>query len=246
MLFVTSWKKRNFAVVKRFEDIKVVAFDADDTLWDCQSHFERATDDCCRLLSPWADAETVRQSLFETERKNMALLGYGTKAFTLSLVESAVKVSDGGVSGDVIGEIVALGHRLLQLPARPLPEVESTLARLYEDGKYRLVVFTKGELLDQESKLRRSGLAKYFQYVEIVSDKTHQAFLTLCRNMRIAPSSLLMVGNSLRSDIAPALEIGASAVYIPFHVTWELEHIEEFVHERKEKVGRFSDILNLI
>jgi len=223
-----------------------VAFDADDTLWDCQSHFERATDDCCRLLSPWADAVAVRRSLFETERKNMALLGYGTKAFTLSLVESAVKVSGGKVTGDVVGEIVALGHRLLQLSANPLPEVEPTLAQLYEEGRYRLVVFTKGELLDQESKLRRSGLAKYFQHVEIVSDKTRHAFLSLCRILRIAPNSLLMVGDSLRSDMAPALEIGASAVYIPFHVTWELEHTEEFAHERMEKIERFSEILNLI
>lgn len=232
--------------MEKVNNIRVVAFDADDTLWDCQSHFEWVTDECCELLAPWADAATVRRRLFETEQKNMELLGYGTKAFTLSLIENAVAVSGGQLTGDGVNRLLELGRRLLLMPATPLPEVEPTLGRLYEDGRYRLVVFTKGELLDQESKLRRSGLGKYFQHVEIVSDKTRQAFLTLCRNLRISPASLLMVGNSLRSDIAPALEIGARAVYIPFHVTWALEHAEEFSHERMVKTEHFSDILNLL
>lgn len=232
--------------MEKFKDIKTVAFDADDTLWDCQSHFEDATDDYCRLLAQWTDASTVRARLFETERKNMALLGYGTKAFTLSLIENAINVSGEQVTGDIIGKTVELGRRLLNLPCKPLPEVAQTLAQLYENGRYKLVVFTKGELLDQENKLRHSGLAKYFQHVEIVSDKTRQAFLNLCRTMSTAPSNLLMVGNSLRSDIAPALEIGASAIYIPFHVTWQLEHTEEFGHERMAKITHFNEILNWI
>lgn len=232
--------------MNKFCDISVVAFDADDTLWDCQSHFERATDEYCLLLEPWADAATVRRRLFETEWGNMQLLGYGTKAFTLSLIENAVSISGGHISGGDIGKIVALGRELLQLPATPLPEVEQTLARLYEEGRYRMAVFTKGELLDQESKLHRSALGKYFQHVEIVPDKTRSAFLSLCRTMRTAPSHLLMVGNSLRSDIAPALEIGASAIHIPFHVTWQLEHAEDFDHERLAKITHFSEILNLI
>lgn len=232
--------------MQMLSNVKVVAFDADDTLWDCQTHFERVTDECCELLAPWADAETVRRRLFETEQRNMELLGYGTKAFTLSLIENAIAVSGGQLTGKTVGKLLQLGHRLLLMPARPLPEVAETLEKLYEAGRYRLVVFTKGELLDQEAKLRRSGLGKYFQHVEIVSDKTRQAFLTLCRNLRIAPASLLMVGNSLRSDIAPALEIGARAVYIPFHVTWAMEHAEEFSHERMMRIEHFNEILNLL
>lgn len=232
--------------MEKVKNIRVVAFDADDTLWDCQSHFEAVTDECCRLLAPWADAEAVRNGLFETEQRNMALLGYGTKAFTLSLIENAVKISGGQLTGDTVERLLGLGRRLLMMPATPLPEVEETLVKLYEDGRYRLVVFTKGELLDQETKLRRSSLGKYFQHVEIVSDKTRQAFLNLCRTMRIAPSSLLMVGNSLRSDIAPALEIGSRAAYIPFHVTWALEHAEEFDHERMVKITHFNEILNIL
>lgn len=232
--------------MEKFKGIKVVAFDADDTLWDCQSHFEDITHRYCELLAPWASQKEVAERLFETERKNMALLGYGTKAFTLSLIENAVKVSGGEVNGGIVGRIVEMGRSLLELPCNPLPEVEPTLARLYEEGRYRLVVFTKGELLDQENKLRRSGLRKYFQRMEIVSDKTHKEFLSLCRTMRIAPRSLLMVGNSLRSDIAPALAIGAAAIHIPFHVTWALEHADDINHERLAKIEHFDEILTLI
>lgn len=244
--FATSGKKRIFAPMKPFDDIRAVAFDADDTLWDCQSHFERVTDRYCQLLERWGNANDIREALFRTEQANMGLLGYGTKAFTLSLVENAVRMSHGEVTGDVVGEIVSMGRELLQLPATPLPEVEATLQRLYADGRYRLAVFTKGELLDQEAKLRRSGLARYFQHVEIVSDKTRHAFLDLCRTLKTAPRGMLMVGNSLKSDIAPALDIGASAIYIPFHVTWALEHTEAFEHERMVKISRFGEILNLI
>lgn len=232
--------------MNRFDNIKVVAFDADDTLWACQPQFEEATDECCRLLAPWADAATVRRSLFETEKRNMDILGYGTKAFTLSLIENAVSVSHGEVTGYIVKALIDEGKRLLQMDGKPLPEVEETLQRLFADGRYRLAVFTKGELLDQENKLARSGLQKYFSHVEIVSDKTRAAFLTLCRNMRISPNSLLMVGNSMRSDIAPALDIGAAAVYVPFHITWELEQAETVHHERMVEIEHFGELLKYI
>lgn len=232
--------------MEKIKDIKVVAFDADDTLWDCQSHFEKVIAGYRKLLSSWADERVVSEGLVATERKNMPILGYGTKAFTLSLIENAVDVTGARVTGDVIGEIVRMGRSLLEMPTTPLPGVEQTLSRLYAEGRYKLVVFTKGELLDQENKLRRSGLAKYFQHVEIVSDKNRQAFLNLCRTLRVGPSSLLMVGNSLRSDIAPALAIGSRAVHIPFHVTWELEHVEDFSHERMMKIEHFDQISELL
>ena len=134
--------------------VKVLAFDADDTLWDCQGHFEEATDRYCEILSPFADVETVRASLFQTETKNMPDLGFGTKAFTLSLVENAVKVSKGKVPAEDIGRILELGRGLLHLPATPLDGVEETLRYIEGLHRFDMVLFTKGELLDQEHKLQ--------------------------------------------------------------------------------------------
>lgn len=232
--------------MEKFRDIKAVVFDADDTLWDCQTYFDDVEREYCRLLAPWARAEDVSASLFRTEEANMPLLGYGCKAFVLSLIENAVTLSGGQIGGEAVGELLRLGKRLLELPATPLPGVEDTLSRLYEEGRYRLAVFTKGELLDQQNKLRRSRLEKYFQHVEIVSDKTERAFLNLCRRLRLAPGSVLMVGNSLKSDVAPALAAGAAAVHIPFHATWQLERTADFEHKRLVKISRFADLLDYI
>ena len=229
-----------------FDNIKVIAFDADDTLWDCQSWFDEVERRCCELLSPWATAREVSEGLVQTERKNLSQTGYGTKAFTLSLVENAVRVSRGQITGDVVMELLMLGQQLLQFPTTPLPEVEDTLQELSRLRHYRLVVFTKGELMDQEGKLRRSGLEQYFSHVETVSDKTEQEYRQLCENLGVAPEETLMVGNSFRSDIAPALTAGAWAVHIPYHVVWELEKSEEFAHERLHKISRFSELLNLL
>lgn len=226
-----------------FRDIEVIAFDADDTLWDCQSHFADVERRYCGLLADYGDADHIAGELFRTEAANMELLGYGTKAFTLSLVENAVAVSGGRVSATAIGEIVSLGKELLRLPATPLPGVRETLTALR--GR-RLAVFTKGELLDQESKLRRSGLEGYFSHVEIVSDKTTHEYLALCRHLDVAPDRLLMVGNSFRSDIAPALAVGAAAAHIPFHVTWQLEVADEFDHERLVRLRRFSELADIL
>ena len=242
----TSHTKPTLAPQAPFSGIKAIAFDADDTLWDCQSHFVEVERRYCALLKDYGTAEEVSAALFRTETANMPLLGYGCKAFTLSLVENAVAVSHGHVDGATIGEIVALGKQLLTINATPLPEVESTLQAFLDEGRYPLVVFTKGELLDQENKLRRSGLLRFFSHVEIVSDKTRHAFLSLCRRLKISPSSLLMVGNSFKSDVAPALEIGAAAVHVPFHVTWQLEHAEEYAHERLVRAASFGEVFRCV
>ena len=136
---------------QKWDDIRVVAFDADDTLWDCQSWFDEVERKCCELLSPWATAREVSEGLFATERKNLPLTGYGTKAFTLSLVENAVRVSHEQLTGDVVMKLLDLGRDLLLFPTTPLPEVEETLKQLSQSRRYQLVVFTKGELLDQEN-----------------------------------------------------------------------------------------------
>ena len=213
------------------KNLRVIAFDADDTLWDCQSHFEAVENHLYQLIAPYC--EVPAQELFKTESGNMADLGYGCKAFTISIIETALRVGGDHLSAE------------LHLPATPLPEVEQTLQRL-QAYPYRLVVFTKGELQDQENKLKRSGLGKYFSYVEITSDKTEVEFQQLCEHLGILPENLLMVGNSLKSDIAPALNIGASAIHIPFHVTWQLEHFEDIEHPRLIKISHFNEILNIL
>ena len=226
--------------------IKVIAFDADDTLWDCQSWFDDVERKCCELLKPWATAREVSEGLFATERKNLSLTGYGTKAFTLSLIENAVRVSHEQLTGVIVMQLIDLGKELLNFPTTPLPEVQETLQQLADLRRYRLVVFTKGELMDQENKLRRSGLEGFFSHMETVSNKTEKEYRQLCENLNVAPEETVMVGNSFRSDIAPALEAGASAIHIPYHVVWELEKSEEYDHEKLRRITHFSEILDVL
>jgi len=228
------------------DKIKVIAFDADDTLWDCQSWFDEVDRKCGELLQPWATQEDVSRGLIQTEHRNLPLTGYGTKAFTLSLIENAVRVSNEQLTGDIVMKLLELGKGLLTFPTTPLPEVEDTLRQLAEKRQYRLVVFTKGELMDQEGKLQRSGLEQYFSHMETVSNKTEKEYRQLCENLNVAPEETLMVGNSFRSDIAPALAVGAWAVHIPYHVVWALEKSDEFPHERLRKINHFGELLELL
>lgn len=239
------------------EKIKVIAFDADDTLWDCQGYFEEVENHLYTLIAPYC--ENPKQELFKTESGNMTDLGYGCKAFTISILETAMRIAGNDLSVTQLDELLQDCKRLLHLPATPLPGVEETLEELRERiheshlsplpsnlSSLKLVCFTKGELQDQENKLKRSGLLRYFDDVEITSDKTQREFLALCKHQGIHPSELLMIGNSLKSDCAPALAIGAWAIHIPFHVTWQLEHFEDIDHERLLKIEKFSDILKYI
>ena len=227
-------------------EFRVIAFDADDTLWDCQSWFDSVEERCAELLKPWATRKEVSEGLFATEHRNLSLTGYGTKAFTLSLIENAVRISHGEISGDDVMRLIDMGKDLLRFPTTPLPEVQETLEALVQRRRYRLVVFTKGELMDQEDKLRRSGLEQYFCRLETVSNKTVTEYRQLCENLDVAPEETLMVGNSFRSDIAPALQAGAWAAHIPYHVVWELEKSEEFPHERLYKMQQFGELLHLL
>lgn len=228
-----------------FKNIRAIAFDADDTLWDCQSNFDRVERAYCELLSDYGSEEEISASLFETESGNMADMGYGCKAFTISLVENAVKVSGGRVSGKTVQAIIDLGKSLLRLDATPLDGVAETLERLKDSGRYRLAVFTKGELLDQENKLRRSGLWRWFDHVSIVSDKTEKAYRELSHALEVRPEEMAMVGNSFKSDIAPALAVGCAAVHIPFHTMWQHERVKEFPHERLRSIRHFEELLPL-
>ena len=225
------------------ENIRVIAFDADDTLWDNQSLYDEAEKNYGQLLAPYTFGQDISSTLFKVESSNMPLMGYGTKAFSLSMIETALRVSRHQIDARQLAWLQDECYSLLNLPATPLDEVEFTLKTLQLQG-WPMAVFTKGELLDQEHKLQRSGLADYFEHVEITSDKTEHEFRELCRHLDIEPEELLMVGNSLKSDITPALAIGAAAVHIPFHVTWELEHSEHFEHPRLRHINHFSELLD--
>ncbi len=228
---------------KRINDIKVVVFDADDTLWDCQSHFDRMDDRMAEMLEPWCPHEIAHTELLKTERDNLSLSGYGSKAFTLSVLETAIRVSHGAISSDNLATLIEMGKGLMRMPVEPLPEVTETLERM---SRYYKVVFTKGDLLDQEQKLHRSGLDTFFQHTEITSNKSEREFLRLCDKLSVKPHEMVMVGNSFKSDIAPALAIGAWGIYIPYDVVWEIELADEFEHDHCFKINHFSEILKII
>lgn len=228
--------------------LRLLAIDADDTLWDCQSHFNAVEDRYLELLKPYGDRDFLYEEFFATEKANMASLGFGSKAFTISLVENALRVSGGNISTSKIAEIIALGKSLMNMPTTPLPYVEETLKKLNRrnDRQFKMVVFTKGELIEQENKLRRSGLMQYFDDIMIVSDKNDDAYRRLITQYDATPETTVVVGNSFKSDIAPAIRQGATAMYIPYHVTWRMEHAEEYEHERVIRLTKFKEIFHYI
>lgn len=227
-------------------DISLIAFDADDTLWECQTYFETVENEFCALLSDYASQREVSEALFATETANMPLLGYGSKAFILSLLETATKLSNNQLKASEVEKIIGLGKQLLQMPGKPMEGVEETLRQLQTSARYRLVVFTKGDLLDQEGKYRRSGLCHYFHDIVVVSDKTPEAYAKLCRQFDTAIDNLLMVGNSFRSDIEPVLQLGGWAAHVPFHRVWQHEVVDEYEHPRLVKVEKMKDLLPLL
>jgi putative hydrolase of the HAD superfamily len=202
--------------------IDVIAFDADDTLWHNERLFAKTHGKFKQLLAHYCDPQKVQEQLDETEQRNLRYFGYGIKGFTLSMVETAIELTDGRIRGREIQEIITFAKEMLTTPIQLFDHVESVLATLVES--YLLMLITKGDLLDQETKLARSGLAAYFTHIEIISEKTQASYNAILTKHNIAPKRFLMVGNSLRSDILPVLEIGGHAVYIPYHLTW--------VHER--------------
>lgn len=218
------------------KNIKVIAFDADDTLWDNESFFQEIERYYTEVLSKYGDAEKISAELFRTEMDNLEHYGYGVKGFTLSMLETALRISKGEVPADTLEMIILWGKLLLDMPIELLPDVEETLKALKERERYRLVVATKGDLLDQQRKLKRSGLADYFDHVEIMSDKTEKEYIKLMKTLQVSPEEFLMVGNSLKSDIQPVLAIGGYAVHVPFEVMWQHEVAESFEHPRLMQV----------
>ena len=227
------------------EGIQVIGFDADDTLWVNETYFLETEQKLHLLLAPYVDGETVSAELFRTESRNMPLYGYGVKAYILSVLETAIRITGGKVPASVLEQILALGKEQLTKPVELLDGVEETLNALV--GRYRLIVVTKGDLLDQEQKLRRSGIEHLFHHVEIMSDKTDREYRLLLKHLDIRPEEFLMIGNSVRSDILPPLELGSYAVHIPYHTTWEHEKVDEpVVIPRFFTVDSLWDIISLL
>ncbi len=201
--------------------ITTVGLDADDTLWHNETFFRLTHDRFADLLAEHGDRETIEARLAEVEGRNLRLYGYGIKGFTLSMLETAMELCDGAAPPEVVREILAAGREMLGHPVEPLPGVDDCLNALSE--RYRLVLVTKGDLLDQERKLAASGLGDLFAGVEIVSEKTAATYRTVFARHGTGPDDAVMVGNSLKSDVIPALEAGAWAAHVPYHITWAHE-----------------------
>ncbi|MGD1317744.1 HAD family hydrolase [Chryseobacterium sp. 2R14A] len=210
-------------------NIKTIAFDADDTLWVNETYFQDAEKQFCALLESYLPHHTISQELYKTEIKNLHLYGYGIKGFVLCMIETVSRISNRAAPIELVDEIIKIGHDLLHKPVELLNGVTETLDQL--KGKYRLIVATKGDLLDQESKLKKSGLESYFHHIEIMSDKRVSDYQKMLKDLDCQPENFLMLGNSIKSDILPVLELGGYGGYIPYHVTWRHEQYE---HNMKE------------
>ena len=225
--------------------IKVIAFDADDTLWHNEHYFQEAERKFCELLEDYLPQHTVQRELLQTEIKNISLYGYGIKAFMLSMVETAIRITDRTIKMEVIEKMIVIGKDLLDKLVELIDGVEDVLKSLKPN--YKLVMATKGDLLDQERKLRKSGLANYFHHIEIMSEKKEPDFEKLIKHLDVKPSELMMIGNSIKSDILPILNIGGHGIHIPYHVTWAHEKVEASIdHVNFRQVEKIKDILQYL
>ncbi|MDD6209314.1 MAG: HAD family hydrolase [Bacteroidales bacterium] len=230
--------------MEKLKSVKVIAFDADDTLWVNEPYFRVAEQQFCELMAEFMPAEKVNKELYKIEMQNMELYGYGAKAFTLSLVEAALKFSNGKVAQEKIERILSIGRYILDHPVELLDDVKELLDKL--KGCYRLLVVTKGDLLEQERKLVKSGLVSYFDHIEIFSDKKEDNYKRLFDYLDIRPDEFLMVGNSLKSDILPVVSLGGKGVYVPFHTTWLHEVVEVEPSLKFYELGRVGQLAQLL
>ncbi|HRH40902.1 MAG TPA: HAD family hydrolase [Pyrinomonadaceae bacterium] len=205
--------------------IEIIAFDADDTLWHNESLFTITQDKYKNLLAKYHDADWIESKLFDTETRNIEHFGYGVKGFTLSMIETAIELSEGRISGTEISQIIDFAKEMLKSPIELLDGVAETIEKLSKS--HDLMVITKGDLFDQESKIARSGLANYFSKVEIVKEKDDAVYQKILTKHKIDKDKFVMVGNALKSDILPILRIGATAIHIPYHTTWAREIVAE-------------------
>jgi putative hydrolase of the HAD superfamily len=224
------------------KNLKVIAFDADDTLFINETYFDETEKKFCALMEDYLSHQGISQELFKVEIDNLKIYGYGIKGYILSMIEAAMSISNNTIPIEIIEKIIQYGKELLEKPIVLLPGVEETLAALH--GKYKLVVATKGDLLDQRRKLHDSGLGHYFHHIEVMSDKQEVDYTDLIRRLEIKPEEFFMIGNSLKSDVLPVLAIGGHAVHIPFHTTWAHERIDHKIeHDKFWTYEKMIDVL---
>lgn len=224
---------------------KTIAFDADDTLWHNEPYFDEAQARFCELFQDYASSQEILGQILNHQVKNLPLYGFGIKAFTLSMIETALQITNHSISGKGIEKIITIGKDLLQKPVELLPHVEEVLQEL--KGNYKLIVATKGDLKDQHRKLHDSGLGHYFHHIEVLSDKTEVDYTKMLGRLDIQAADFLMIGNSLKSDVLPILNIGGYGVHVPYHTTWEYEKIDfEIQHENFTAITTINEIIPLL
>ncbi len=225
--------------------VTIIGFDADDTLWQNEQFFRLTQERFAALLADYADPDHLAERLLAAERRNLGHYGFGIKGFTLSMIETAIEVTEDRVPAAVIRELIAAGQDMLSHPIELLPGVRDTVAALA--GDYTLLLITKGDLLDQERKLAQSGLGDFFDGVEIVSHKTRAVYRTAFSRHGTGPEQAVMVGNSLRSDVIPAIEAGSWGIYVPHDLTWQLEHAAPPVgHARYREIAGLGALPSLL
>ena len=227
------------------KNIKTIAFDADDTLWHNEPYFDEAQERFCQLFQDFASSQEILGSILNHQVKNLPLYGFGIKAFTLSMIETALKLTNRNISGKGIEQIMEIGKDLLQKPVELLPNIESVLSEL--KGKYKLIVATKGDLKDQHRKLHDSGIGAYFHHIEVLSDKTELDYEKMLGRLDVQAEEFLMIGNSLKSDVLPIINLDGYAIHIPYRTTWEYEKIDfEIEHDNFKSFTNITEILPLL
>ena len=225
--------------------LSTIAFDADDTLWHSERVFKLTEERFTALLVDYVEADGLSRRLLETEKRNLQYYGFGRKGFVLSMIETAIDVTDGKVPTAILKDLIDLGRDMAAHPIEILPDVRETLEAVAE--RYRILLITKGDLLDQEQKLARSGLGELFQAVEIVSDKSPLTYQRIFTRHGDGPERSMMVGNSLKSDVVPAIEVGSWGIFIPHPLTWAHEHMDAPQDaprfRRIERIGELSGLL---
>ena len=222
----------------RAVNLSAIGFDADDTLWQNEQFYRLTEQRFTALLADYAETNDLTNRLLEAEKRNHKAYGFGIKGFTLSMIETAIEVTEGRVPSSVIHQIVDAGRDLLNHPVEPMPHARATLEQL--SGDYRLILITKGDLFDQERKIAQSGLGDLFEAVEIVSDKNRSTYERVFSRHGDGPQKSMMIGNSLKSDVLPAIAAGSWGVYVPHDLTWAYEHAEA-----PEGEGRFRQVAHL-
>ena len=224
---------------------KIIAFDADDTLWHNEPYFDEAQAKFCELFQDFASKQEILLLILKHQVTNLPLYGFGIKAFTLSMIEAALELTNHQINGIVIEKIIAIGKDLLQKPVELLPNVTEVLEQL--KGKYKLVVATKGDFKDQHRKLHDSGLGHYFHHIEVMSDKTDLDYTKMLHRLECESEDFIMIGNSLKSDVLPVLNIGGTGIHIPYHTTWEYEKIDfEIKHDNFKAIANLTELFEIL